>query len=89
MDDALGLISSEMCPHCGQPLPVPVPEEPLKELVAPEVPQDVLVHEPAVVCAVCGDTLTPGQPCPRSDCPRVAAQRIHQASLDTPFKLGL
>jgi len=40
-------------------------------------------------CRVCGRQVSENTACDCLDCPRVAAAQIRQASLDTPFKLGL
>lgn len=63
--------ASDLCPHCGQPMPDhPVEAEP-------------------EMCDQCGRPVVPGQPCTQPDCPKLAAERIHQSALQTPFKLGL
>jgi hypothetical protein len=57
--------------------------------VEPECPA-VLAHEMRTyVCQVCARSVTEGETCDRSDCPRVAVDQIRKASIDTPFKLGL
>jgi len=82
------LHSTETCPHCGQALPTaePTAPPPTEQVAHSDV---MLVHEPSVSCTVCGRELGDKAQCERLDCPRVAAQHIHQASLDTPFRLGL
>lgn len=53
-------------------------------------PDCILAHEAqTVTCAVCDQEVAPGTTCDRIDCPRIAAEQIKKASLDTPFKLGL
>lgn len=85
-----GSHSTDTCPHCGKSLVAPVEQAPPPAETAAAVPSDaLLVHEPSVSCSVCGRELSTAGKCERLDCPRVAAQHIHQASLDTPFRLGL
>lgn len=75
------LTSGELCPHCGQPMPAASAE--------PVVPAPEVAEEKVMVCVMCGGPVKPDQPCDNPECPKVAAQRIHEAGLNTPFKLGL
>lgn len=51
---------------------------------------DQLAHtEEPYFCPVCAAEVTIGQECSRSDCPRIAVERLRTAAVDTPFKVGL
>jgi hypothetical protein len=80
--------SSEQCVVCGQLLPTGGCEVDGCQAAAEAPP--ILAHEGELYrCAVCDRDVVVGETCDRSDCPRVAADQIRKASVDTPFKLGL
>lgn len=91
---------SKTCVVCGKGLPAECATPGCQTAPAQEcacgatAPCDetpcLLSHEASTyTCAVCGDEVETGTICVRPDCPRVAAQQIQKASIDTPFKLGL
>jgi hypothetical protein len=50
----------------------------------------VLAHEGAEgMCVYCKKAVEPGSQCAEAECPRVAVETMRQASLDTPFMIGL